>query len=86
MLYGYQAVWVLANALERAGSVQGPRLRTALATTALSGDHLVLPQDLLTFDGSGQNRGAQLMVAQVQDGRLVAVWPREYAGAAIRLP
>jgi branched-chain amino acid transport system substrate-binding protein len=86
MLYGYQAVWVLANALERANSVDGPRLRLALATTALFGEHLVLPQELLTFDGSGQNRQARLVVAQVQEGRMVTVWPVEYAGAAIHLP
>ena len=86
MLYGYQAVWVLANALERAGSVEGPRLRTALATTALFGEHLVLPQKLLTFDGSGQNRQARLVAVQVQEGRMVTVWPVEYAGASIRLP
>ncbi len=35
MLYGYQAVWVLADALERVASVDGPRLRLGLATTAL---------------------------------------------------
>ena len=86
MLYGYQAVWVLADALERAGSTDGLRLRTALATTALSGEHLVLPQDLLTFDGTGQNRGARLLVVQVQKGRMVTVWPEKYAQGALLLP
>lgn len=84
MLYAYQAVWLLASALERAGSVGGPDLRLALNTTALYGEHLVLPQNLLTFDGDGQNRGARLLAVQVQDGEMVIVWPVDYAEAAIR--
>jgi branched-chain amino acid transport system substrate-binding protein len=86
MLYGYQAVWVLADALQRVGSSEGSRLRVALATTALYGDHLVLPQDLLTFDGTGQNRGARLLVVQVQGGRMLTVWPTEFAQATVLLP
>ena len=85
MLYGYQAVRVLADALQRVGSTEGPRLRLGLATTALYGERLVLPQSLLTFDGSGQNRRARLLVVQVQAGRMVTVWPKEYAEAAVRL-
>jgi branched-chain amino acid transport system substrate-binding protein len=82
-LYGYQAVWTLADALERGGSTAGPGLRAALKTTALSGEHLVLPQGLLTFDASGQNQEAGLLVVQVQQGRFVIVWPDEYAQAAL---
>ena len=86
MLYGYQAVWVLASAFQRSGSSEGPRIRAALATTALYGDHLVLPQGLLTFDGTGQNRGARLLVVQVQGGRMLTVWPKEFAQATVLLP
>jgi branched-chain amino acid transport system substrate-binding protein len=85
-LYGYQAVVLLASALERAGAAGGAEIRDALALTALSGDELVLPQDVLTFDQTGQNQGARLLVVQVQDGRLVPVWPHQYAQAAVRLP
>jgi branched-chain amino acid transport system substrate-binding protein len=86
MLYGYQAVRVLADALQRVGSTEGPRLRLGLATTALYGAHLVLPQGLLTFDGTGQNRGARLVVEQVQGGKMVTVWPKECAQGTVRLP
>ena len=86
MLYGYQAVYVLASALERGGSAEGPVLRGALKTTALYGEHLVLPQSLLTFDANGQNFGARLVVVQVQNGRMTAVWPSDYAEGAVRLP
>lgn len=86
LLYGYQAVWVLASALERGASAKGPELRGALKTTALYGDHLVLPQSLLMFDGAGQNREARLLVMQVQGGKMVTVWPVEYAQGTVRLP
>lgn len=86
-LYSYQAVWLMANALERAGSTEPDRLRLALGTTAMvPEDHMVLAQPILTFDGSGQNRKAQLIVVQVQDSRLVPVWPAEYAAGAPRFP
>jgi branched-chain amino acid transport system substrate-binding protein len=86
LLYGYQSVWVLASALERAGSAEGPALCLALHTTALYGEHLVLPQDLLMFDAAGQNWGARLLVVQVQNGAMVTVWPQEYAQGATRRP
>ena len=86
-LYSYQAVWLLANALERASSTEHERLRAALATTAMvPADHMVLPQSVLSFDGTGQNRDARLFVAQIQASRYVPVWPREFAQASVVLP
>jgi branched-chain amino acid transport system substrate-binding protein len=85
-LYGYQAVWLLAAALEQAGSTDGPPLQAAMRTLSLSGDRLVLPQGVLAFEETGQNRDARLLVMQMQEGRLVTVWPEEYAHATVRLP
>jgi branched-chain amino acid transport system substrate-binding protein len=86
-LYSYQAVWLIANALERAASTEPERLRMALATTAMvPEDHMVLPQGVLSFDEDGQNRGSRLFVAQIQDLKYVPVWPTEYAQAAVSLP
>jgi len=86
-LYSYQAVWLIANALERAASTEPERLRTALATTSMTrADHMVLPQRPLSFDQQGQNRGARLFQAQIQNLRYVPVWPAEYAQSAADLP
>jgi branched-chain amino acid transport system substrate-binding protein len=86
-LYAYQAVWLLANALERGGSAETGQLRRALATTAMpAGEHMVLPQSVLTFDGAGQNRGARLFIAQIQDATLVPLWPEEYRKGTFLLP
>jgi branched-chain amino acid transport system substrate-binding protein len=79
-LYAYQAVRLLANALERVGTTEGERLRAALITTAMGPqDHMVLPQPLLTFAADGQNRSARLFIAQIDGLRCVPVWPKEYA-------
>jgi branched-chain amino acid transport system substrate-binding protein len=86
-LYSYQAVWLLANALERAGSTDHDRLRAALATTAMvPADHMVLPQSVLSFDGTGQNRAARLFVAQIQASKYVPIWPAEYSQASVAMP
>lgn len=75
-LYSYQAVWVVANALQRSASVDPTALRAALATTSMSSsDHMLLPQGLLTFDEKGQNRGASLLVVRIEDSKYVPVWP-----------
>jgi hypothetical protein len=80
-------VWLLANALERGGSAETGQLRRALATTAMpAGEHMVLPQSVLTFDGAGQNRGARLFIAQIQDATLVPLWPEEYRKGTFLLP
>ncbi len=86
-LYSYQAVWLVANALERVASTEHERLRAALATTAMTPeDHMVLPQTTLSFDAEGQNRAARLFVAQIQNSKYVPVWPTEYAHASVVLP
>lgn len=82
--YAYQAVLVLQDALERAGSLDRERLREALAGTDIGqGPQLVLPVDRLRFDANGQNEFAQLYVVQIQDGELVPVWPSQYATARV---
>jgi branched-chain amino acid transport system substrate-binding protein len=86
-LYSYQAVWVLAEAMERAASLDGEPLRAALAATAMAPtDHMVLPQAVLTFDYQGQNWGARLFQVQVQHSKYMTLWPNEYAGAELILP
>lgn len=85
--HAYQAVWVLKDALERSGSTDGELLRQALAGTDMEpGSQMVLPAEGLRFDSSGQNQYAPLFVAQIQEGKLVPVWPAEYATAPLSLP
>lgn len=84
--YAYQSVWVLKDALERAGSADRKKLREALAATDMPrGPEMVLPMERLRFNAEGQNEDVRLFIAQIQDGELVPVWPPEYATSPIRL-
>jgi branched-chain amino acid transport system substrate-binding protein len=77
----YQSTMVLADALERAKSVDRAKLRDALAQTKLCGAKNILPYDCVMFDPSGQSPQGQLVMLQVQKGQFVSVWPPEVAAA-----
>lgn len=85
--YSYQAGYVLADALERAGVGDRAKLRDALAATNMpAGPTMVLPTDKLQFGPDGQNMSAPLFVMQVQKGDLVPVGPPPFAAAKVILP
>ena len=84
--HAYQALLVLKDALERAGSVDKEQIRKALAATDIhKGPQLVLPAERLRFDKSGQNEFARLYVVQIQHGELAPVWPAQYATAKVNV-
>lgn len=85
--YSYQAGYVLADALERAGVADRAKLRDALAATDIpSGPTMILPTDKLVFGPDGQNPSAPLYVMQVQNGELIPVGPAPAAAAKVILP
>ena len=85
-MYSYQAVWVLKDALERAGSVNRQNIRDALSDTDIpAGDHMILPDERIRFDSTGQNEYSQLFILQIQHGELVPIWPEKYAIAPVHL-
>lgn len=81
---GYAAAYVLRDVLQRTASLKNEDLRQALAQT-----------DLMTAFGpikfvsykkfTNQNRLPTLVV-QIQKGKLVTVWPKEYAAADFIYP
>jgi len=85
--YAYQAGYVVADALERAGKADPEALREALAKTDFrkGKNVIVLPTDHIYFDKNGQNPNAPLFIVQVQNGVLVPVWPADYAVAKVKL-
>ncbi len=80
-IFGYTSVYVLADALERAGSTDGSKLRDALAATKLE-DH-ILPMGPIMFDEKGENANAQAILSQIQSGTHKIVFPLEYADSKI---
>jgi branched-chain amino acid transport system substrate-binding protein len=77
----YVAMYVLADALERAGSLDPKAIRDALAATKLSsGPAMVASYDAIEFDQTGQNKNAALCIIQINDmGKgleRLTVWPK----------
>ena len=82
----YMSTYVLADALERAGSTDRKKLRDALAETKLCGDQNILPYDCVRFDQTGQSPEAQLIIMQIIDGQHKTVWPFDAASASLEWP
>jgi branched-chain amino acid transport system substrate-binding protein len=84
--YAYQAVLVLADALERAGTSDRRKLRDAIAATDMPrGERLIIPAERIRFDESGQNEDARLFIAQIRGGEWVPVWPPDQAVGRVAL-
>jgi branched-chain amino acid transport system substrate-binding protein len=76
---GYQVMFVLKDALERAASADRDKVRDALARTNLT-DH-ILTQDAIRFDDAGEDVDATPALIQVQGGKPLVVGPARYAEA-----
>jgi branched-chain amino acid transport system substrate-binding protein len=74
----YQAMYVIADAIERAGSADPAAIRDALAETNYA-DHILPYSGSITFDDTGETEVASPVVMQVQDGQIVQVWPTDLA-------
>ncbi len=77
----YAAVYVIADALERAGSLDPVKIREALAATKLqSGPGMIVSYEAIEFDANGQNKHAALSVVQINDiGKgleRITIWPK----------
>jgi branched-chain amino acid transport system substrate-binding protein len=77
----YVAMYVLKDALERAGSLDPAKIRQALAETNLTGGPgMIVGYDAVKFDETGQNHNASLVMVQVNDlGKgleRISVWPK----------
>jgi branched-chain amino acid transport system substrate-binding protein len=77
----YVAMYVIKDALERAGSIESDKIRAALASTNLtSGPGMIVGYDAVAFDQTGQNKHASLVMVQINDiGKgleRITVWPK----------
>ncbi|MBW2309298.1 MAG: ABC transporter substrate-binding protein [Deltaproteobacteria bacterium] len=73
---GYSNVWVIYDALERAGSTDKEKIRKALASTNItSGPALITGYQKISFDENGQNVDAHGVISQNQGGKRISLWP-----------
>lgn len=86
----YQNVYILADALERAASTEPEKIRQALLETDITeGEALINPYKGIKFGTVrgmvNQNIYAQMLVSQVQNGKLRVVWPQEFSPEEVKL-
>jgi branched-chain amino acid transport system substrate-binding protein len=81
-----QGFFVMADAINRAGSTDPAKIRDALRATDLKPDHLVAGYDGVKFDDKGQNVLASTLVTQLRNSQYVSVWPKSRATNELILP
>lgn len=83
---GLQGFFVLADAINRAGSTDPAKIQAALKATDLKQEQMVAGYNGVKFDAKGQNTLASSIVTQMKSGHYVAVWPKANATADLVLP
>jgi branched-chain amino acid transport system substrate-binding protein len=81
-----QALFVLADAINRAGSTAPEAIQKALQQTNLKPEQLMMGYKGVKFDESGQNTEAATYLIQLQGKDYVAIWPEKSATAKLAFP
>jgi branched-chain amino acid transport system substrate-binding protein len=81
-----QAFFVLADAINRAGSTDPAKIQQALQQTDLKPEQLMMGYRGVKFDQTGQNTEAATYLIQLQGKEYKAVWPEKSATAKIEWP
>ena len=81
-----QAMFVLADAINRAGSTEPAKIQAALNATNLKPEQLIMGYRGVKFDQTGQNTEAATYLIQLQGKDYVAVWPEKSATAKLQWP
>jgi branched-chain amino acid transport system substrate-binding protein len=76
----------LLDAINRAGSAEPDKIRTALAETNIAPDQLIVPYRGVKFDAAGQNVLVRAILMQVQKGKYCTVYPFELASCQVLYP
>jgi branched-chain amino acid transport system substrate-binding protein len=80
-------LFVLADAIDRAGSTDPAKIQAALKATDLKPEQLMIGYKGVKFDDKGQNVLASAVIIQLQDGEnYVTVWPKSAAQKAPIMP
>src|SRR6266403_1595643 len=87
----FMGLIVMADAINRAKSTDGEKIREALVATDMPGETTIMPWKRVKFDDMGQNNDADPVLLQYIGGKFVtisppqaavaeAVWPMKYRG------
>ncbi|MEA2739704.1 MAG: branched-chain amino acid transport system substrate-binding protein, partial [Acetobacteraceae bacterium] len=81
-----QAFFVLADALDRAGSTDPVKLQAALKATAMPRSAMIVGYRGVRFDDTGQNIESATYLTQLQGKDYVTIWPDDAAVAKVTWP
>ena len=81
-----QGFFVLADAINRAGSTEPEKIQAALKATNLTPDQLMIGYRGVKFDETGQNMLSATYLIQLQGKQYVSVWPENRATAKLEYP
>src|SRR5690349_14198286 len=81
-----QGFFVLADAINRAGSTEPDKIQAALQVTDLKPDQLIMGYNGVKFDSTGQNTLASTFLIQLQGKQYVSIWPSNLATGKLELP
>jgi branched-chain amino acid transport system substrate-binding protein len=79
----FMGMIVAADAINRAKSTDGTKIRNALAATNIPGDRTIMPWRKVAFDAQGQNEFADPVLLQYLGGHFETIFP---AAAAVAKP
>ena len=77
----FMALIVLADAINRAKSTDGEKIRAALVATDIPGEQTIMPWKRVKFDEMGQNNDADPVLLQYIGGKFVTISPPQAAVA-----
>lgn len=82
----FTGLFVLADAINRAGSTDPAKINAAFAETNIPGEKMILPWAAIQFDEKHQLKAGGYVIQQIQDGEYYTVWPWELATRDIIWP
>ena len=77
----FMGLIVMADAINRAKSIDGEKIRDALAATDMPGDLTIMPWKRIKFDEMGQNNDADPVLLQYVGGKFATIFPPQVAVA-----
>src|SRR4051794_33594565 len=75
----FMGLIILADAISRAKSTDGEKIRDALAATDIPGEQTIMPWKRVKFDEMGQNNDAAPVLLQYVGGKFVTIFPPQAA-------
>ncbi|MBI5129986.1 MAG: ABC transporter substrate-binding protein [Rhodopseudomonas palustris] len=77
----FMGLIVMADAINRAKSTDGEKIREALVATDMPGEKTIMPWKQVKFDAEGQNTFADPVLLQYVGGKFVTIFPEQAAVA-----